>query len=369
MVMVQPSPAASATAAATATATADAAGARFPPRTQPGRKVAQLGVLLAIAITLYVFESLLPSLPLPGAKLGLANLVSLLAVLAWGWREAMMLVVARQLLGSLATGTFLSAPFFFGLAGGIASVVTMRAAACLGGRRISPAGVSIVGAATHNVAQLMVARLFTGEWAILAYLPYLLWFSLPTGTLVGVAGAYLLPYLASCNHSLAGTAARTAGPAPAGNRNMEKVIPGVLSALYGIRSGLARRLGLHLKLQTGDSAAAAALFLAALVAFFWQQGTAAPPLNPEGVVRVAGVVRVVVPLDREQVIPLELPGGRMVLEVAPGKIRVRESTCPDRICVRTGWINNPAQAIVCVPLQTVVTVRGAATPQYDIMSR
>mgnify|MGYP000881559269 CR=1 FL=1 len=352
--MVQPSPATATTATGTWSAS----------RVQPGRKVAQLGVLLAIAVALYIFESQLPALPIPGAKLGLANLVSLLAVLTWGWREATMLVVARQLLGALATGTFLSTPFFFGLAGGMASVITMTATARLGGYRLSPTGVSIVGAATHNVAQLMVARLFTGEWAILAYLPYLLWFSLPTGALIGAAGTCLLPYLAACNDDLSRTAARVS------YRNPKAGGSQALVSMSALQTGLVRRSGLRIKLRAGDSAAVVALFLAALVALLWQQGSAAPPLNPEGVVRVAGEVRMVVPLDKEQLIPLEVSGGRMVVEAAPGKIRIRESTCPDKICVRTGWISNPSQSIVCVPNKTVVTVRGGnVAPAYDIMSR
>lgn len=347
------------------------AATRSTPRRLAGRKVARLGVLLALAVTLYIFESLLPALPIPGAKLGLANLVSLLAVLVWGGREAMMLVVARQLLGSLATGTFLSTTFYFGLAGGMASVFAMTALVRLSRNRVSPTGISIAGAATHNVAQLLVARLFTGNWAILAYLPYLLWFSLPTGALIGVVGTTLLPYLNACNQDLPSLASRPASrnarPAPTENTGRLLLLLGFATAR---QNRLMRLFGSRLRLRPGDTALVTALFLAGLVALIWQQGAAAPPLNPEGIVSVEGEVRMVLPLNREQMIPLEVSGGRMVLEVAPGKIRIRESTCPDKICVRTGWISNPAQAIVCVPYKTVITVRsGTATPPYDIMSR
>ena len=329
------------------------------------RKAAYLGVLLAIAVTLYVFESLLPALPVPGAKIGLANLASLLAVLIWGWREALLLVVARQVLGSLATGTFLSAPFLFGLAGGIASVGAMSVTSRVARGRLSPTGVSIAGAATHNVAQLLVARLLTGGWAILAYLPYLLWFSLPTGALIGVIAAYLLPVLVADPGALP---AETA-PSP-GN-----VSPPKVSRLTVRLLGLAERSQAlfsrrnRLSLRVGDGAIASVLAFAALLILLWHGSLAAPPANPEAVVRVAGELRMIVPLRTNRFLTLNTPRGRMILEVEPGRIRVRESDCPDKVCVRTGWITNASQSIVCVPNRTVITVRGSNAAPYDAVAR
>ena len=132
------------------------------------REVARLGIFLALGVALHVVEAQVPALPLPGARLGLANVVCLVALYLWGAREAVVLVVLRQVLGSLVTGTLLSAPFWFGLTDKLVSVSMMAAAAWAAPRILSPLGVSLAGAAAHNTGQLLVARVLTGQGAVLA---------------------------------------------------------------------------------------------------------------------------------------------------------------------------------------------------------
>ncbi|MFQ5575269.1 MAG: Gx transporter family protein, partial [Terriglobia bacterium] len=82
------------------------------------RKMVVLSFFLGIGVVLYVAELFyFPPLPIPGAKLGLANAVTLILIGLYGWREPLSNSVGRTLVGALVTGTFLTPPFFFSLTG------------------------------------------------------------------------------------------------------------------------------------------------------------------------------------------------------------------------------------------------------------
>ncbi|HEY8531900.1 MAG TPA: Gx transporter family protein [Limnochorda sp.] len=301
--------------------------------------MARLGVFLALGVALHVLEAQFPSLPLPGAKLGLANLVSLVALFLWGPREAFLLAVLRQVLGSLVLGTFLAAPFWFGLAGGVTSVAVMAAFKRLAGALFSPVGLSLAGAAAHNLGQLLVAWAFTGQRAVMAYLPILLLFSLPAGALVGLAARQILEALETA-------LIMAPQPQPARSRS---------------------RLGL----RPADWAAALGLALAAAL-LLWN--TLAPPTAAgEGaavaVITVGDQVVAELPLDREAVLPLDAGRVHLVLETAPGRVRVRTADCPDQVCVLTGWISRTGQSIVCLPGRTVIRVAGGPELPYDAVTQ
>jgi heptaprenyl diphosphate synthase len=165
------------------------------------KKNVQLSLLVALGIALHVFESLLPAaqfIPVPGAKLGLANIVTLVTLVLIGYKEALAVVLLRSFLGSLIGGTFLSTTFFLSFAGALSSGAVMGLVYCWAGGRLSLFGVSICGAVTHNVAQLFVAALLIQQAGIFLYLPYLLFFALPTGYFTGIAANLLL----RINHNL-----------------------------------------------------------------------------------------------------------------------------------------------------------------------
>jgi hypothetical protein len=66
-------------------------------------------------------------------------------------------------------------------------------------------------------------------------------------------------------------------------------------------------------------------------------------------------------LDKDQEVIL----GRMLIEIKEGRIRVRESDCPRKICVNTGWIKTPGQVIACVPNKVLVEIKSAGPPLLD----
>lgn len=156
------------------------------------QKVVFLGLMIGLAMGLHIFESLLPMPYLfPGAKLGLANIISLFVILNYGCREAVFVTVARTVLGSLMAGTFLNITFFLSFSGGLFSTLIMGILYALVSEHLSLVGLSVIGAFSHNLAQVAVAAYIVGTVGIIVYLPYLLVFAVPTGFFVGLVTGQL----------------------------------------------------------------------------------------------------------------------------------------------------------------------------------
>ena len=150
------------------------------------KAITTCAVLAALALALSYLESFFPPLlPLPGVKLGLANIVTVYALYALGASSALAILVVRCLLGSLFAGN--ASALLFSLLGGLAAMLVMIVLRRC--RRLSVYGVSIGGAAAHNLGQMAAACITLGNTMVLGYLPFLLAVSLVTGTLTGfVAG-------------------------------------------------------------------------------------------------------------------------------------------------------------------------------------
>ena len=154
------------------------------------RNIALCAVLTALALGLSTLENLFPVtlvIPLPGVKLGLANIVTVFALYELGAVPALVILLARCCLGGVFAGN-LSA-LLFSLLGGLTAMLTMILLKHF--RRLSIYGVSIGGAAAHNLGQMAAACITLGSTMVLGYLPFLLAVSLVTGTLTGFVSALL----------------------------------------------------------------------------------------------------------------------------------------------------------------------------------
>jgi heptaprenyl diphosphate synthase len=161
-----------------------------PAGDRHARLVSQIGLLVALGLVLQIIEGALPPiLPVPGAKLGLANLATVIALVMLGPGEAMAVTVLRCLLGGLLRGSFVG--LTLSLSAGITSTFVMDALWVFGSRYISLTGISIAGAVTHNATQLGVAIWLVGFPGLTHYLPYLLLLALPTGFVIGIASRRL----------------------------------------------------------------------------------------------------------------------------------------------------------------------------------
>ncbi len=161
-----------------------------PPSDRRAYLVGQVGMLVALGLVLQIIEgSVPPILPLPGAKLGLANLATVTALVFLGPIEALAVNILRCLLGGLLRGSFVG--LAISTAAGTAATLAMIALYRLPPRLLSLTGVSIAGAVTHNAAQLGVAILLVGFPGLRYYLPYLLLIALPTGFFIGITARRL----------------------------------------------------------------------------------------------------------------------------------------------------------------------------------
>ena len=159
------------------------------------KNIALCAVLTALALGLSTLENLFPvslEVPLPGVKLGLANIVTVFALYELGAVPALVILFARCGLGSLFAGN-VSALLFSMLGGLCAMLVMIGLKHC---RKLSIYGVSIGGAAAHNIGQMAAAIITLGNTMVLGYLPLLLAVSLITGTLTGFVAALLFRAMA-----------------------------------------------------------------------------------------------------------------------------------------------------------------------------
>ena len=148
-------------------------------------KLVRLALLVSVGLILYVLETHIPQ-PLPWARIGLANMVTLMALVLWGFWEALAVLLIRVFLGSLMVGTLLSPVFPFALCGGLASLICMGLAHRYLRPSLSIVGVSILGALAHNLAQLYLAySLYIHREEIFYLLPFLLLATVITGFFVG----------------------------------------------------------------------------------------------------------------------------------------------------------------------------------------
>ena len=155
-------------------------------------------VLTALALALSYVENFLPLslvIPLPGIKLGLANIVTVFALYALGPAQALLILIARCSLGAVFAGNLNA--LLFSLLGGLAAMVTMILLSRWS--RLSIYGVSMGGAAAHNCGQVAAALISLGNTAPLAYLPVLLAVSLFTGALTGYLAGLLFRTLRHTN--------------------------------------------------------------------------------------------------------------------------------------------------------------------------
>lgn len=155
------------------------------------RRLTRCAVLTALALALSAAEGLAPLtvlFPLPGLRLGLANLVTVYALCRLSRREALLILAARCLLGALLGGNLTA--LAFSMTGGLLALGVMALLLRLGG--FSLFGVSIAGAAAHNTGQILAAMAVLGSQAPLVYLPPLLLCSLVTGAATGGASLLLV---------------------------------------------------------------------------------------------------------------------------------------------------------------------------------
>ena len=159
-----------------------------------GARLASFGVFVALALIFSYIETLIPfQIGIPGVKLGLANLVIVIALYRMPVGEVYLLSGVRVVLTGFLFGNLMS--ILFSLAGGILSLTVMWGMKRI--RSVSILGVSIAGGVFHNIGQLLAAALMVETYGVFSYLPVLLISGLLTGFVIGLAAGEMLKRIRS----------------------------------------------------------------------------------------------------------------------------------------------------------------------------
>lgn len=153
------------------------------------KKLALMSALTAIALTIFVVEAQLPPIvPIPGFKLGLANIITLVSMVLLGRKEAGAILAVRIILGSMFTGSV--SALIFSIAGGVCAYLVMCLTIGLFPEKLMWV-VSTLAALAHNAGQLAASVWVTGTPAILVYAPALVAAGVVTGVFTGFGAMYL----------------------------------------------------------------------------------------------------------------------------------------------------------------------------------
>lgn len=152
------------------------------------KRLVLLAMLTAVAMILSYVESLLPSVGIPGVKMGLANIAVIFALFRFGWKKAAALSLVRVVLVSLLFGSV--GAMLYSLAGAVLSLAVMALLRRID--RFSTVGISVAGGVAHNAGQILMAMLILQTKQLLGYLPVLAVSGIAGGVLTGLAAALLI---------------------------------------------------------------------------------------------------------------------------------------------------------------------------------
>ena len=154
------------------------------------KKLTLLSLLSAIALTIFMVEAQIPALvPIPGIKLGLANIVTVFTVFAIGPKEGAAVLFVRVFLGAVFAGNF-STILYSGAGGLCAILTTIGAKHILTKKQLWIAGV--LGAIAHSIGQMAMAVAITQTVGLLAYLPVMIAGGILTGAFTGLCAQFLV---------------------------------------------------------------------------------------------------------------------------------------------------------------------------------
>lgn len=156
------------------------------------KKCVRISMLVSLGVVLNIIESMIPLFNIiPGVKLGLANIVSLLLIYIYGFKDALLVSIVRVLIVSmLRTGLF-SISFLFSITGSIFSLIVMN---LFKKTNLSIIGVSILGSIVHSLAQLSLAIFILDNINVIYYLPIIGIASLLSGILIGILSKELISF-------------------------------------------------------------------------------------------------------------------------------------------------------------------------------
>ena len=148
------------------------------------RKMTLLANFMAIAIVLNIIEAAVPIIPVPGAKLGFANIITLIILYVYSFKDSVIITILRVVLVAILSGRLLGVTFYMSLSGAVFATLAMGFFKQL--NYFGFVGVSTLGSIFHAIGQIAAGIFVIGSTAVIAYLPIMLFLSIPAGALTGI---------------------------------------------------------------------------------------------------------------------------------------------------------------------------------------
>ncbi len=162
------------------------------------KNLVKLSFLTLVALMLSYIESIIPMpVPVPGIKLGLANLITLYLLLNGQRKGAFLVLITRTVLASLLFANPIN--LLYSLGGGLLALLIMSLLFKAYPKRLSLLGISVPGAMFHNIGQIAVACILMRSLTLIYYLPILILVGIITGILIALLGSLLFKRLINCS--------------------------------------------------------------------------------------------------------------------------------------------------------------------------
>lgn len=162
------------------------------------KRLTRMGLLTTLALIIFTLEAQIPApVPIPGIKLGLANIITVYAMFCLGPRDTLLILVCRIFLGSVFTGQMMA--FAYSLSGGLLCYLVMLVMR----RLVSEQQIwiaSVIGAIAHNVGQIIAAILIAQTPGLIVYLPVLLLSGIIAGAFTGLCAQFTIKRLKKIQH-------------------------------------------------------------------------------------------------------------------------------------------------------------------------
>lgn len=156
------------------------------------RKTVFLSMMISVSIVLSIVESMISTtlFIIPGVKLGLANIITLIILYIYGEREAFLVVITRILLVALISPVSTLISFALSISGGLLAIIAMILVKKI--KSLSILSTSVIGSLSHMVGQIAMAIIILDTPSLIYYLPYMILLSIPTGVFTGLVGKKLV---------------------------------------------------------------------------------------------------------------------------------------------------------------------------------
>ena len=156
------------------------------------KKTIFIAIMISMSIVLSIVESMISTtlFIIPGVKIGLANIITLIVLYIYGEKEAFIVVVIRILLVAIISPVSTLLSFSLSISGGLFAIITMILVKKI--KSLSIMSTSVMGSLMHMVGQILMAMFVLETPTLIYYLPYMMILSVPTGVFTGIIGKKLI---------------------------------------------------------------------------------------------------------------------------------------------------------------------------------